>query len=449
MRKSSFIIFIVVLYSLLVFNLYYYDVIEIPIALLFETVFIILMYSLYDHIKKMTSEIENANKTLKKIISGDVDVRMLSNDLKENFTVGPNVNRLARQIDALLTKKEEDEQTIDILTNNILSPIIYIDIDGQIRYVNEQFHIQFKINVKKDDNYELIRNRDSKLFKLIDDAFILETDQNLKFKYKSYVYHTLATPINNSSLKFVGILFIFHDITELTKYEKLQKDFLADVSHELKTPISAIKGASEILLNGAKHNEDTIIDFLKMIKSENERMELMVRDILLISRLEHTKDLLNKKKMDVSMLLKECTKTLYIKAKRKQQDIITDIAENLYIEGDYGRLKHVFLNLIDNAINYTSDNQNIHLSAHREEADVIVRVKDKGVGISEETLPYIFERFYRVDRARDRNTGGSGLGLAIAKSILDNHGAKIGVKSKVGVGTEFKITFKFYHSKLD
>jgi two-component system, OmpR family, phosphate regulon sensor histidine kinase PhoR len=399
---------------------------------------------LFRHFYRLHQEFNKINETVESILEGNLDTRINSTYYKDNRELNANLNRLAKRMEKMSFKKDEDEQTINILTNNITSPIIYIDIDGKIRYINNPFKTQFKEVIQVNDLYEKITIK--KLYKYIDDAFILESNQKDTLNIFDHFYQANAITIKNNLQRFVGILFIFHDITELKKYEKLQREYLADASHELKTPISAIKGASEILLNG-EHDLETIKDFLFMIKVENERMEKLVRDILLISRLENETTLLYHDIVNLNELIQEIITMVKLKLSAKKQHLVIDLESNLLINGDYDRLKHAFLNLVSNAISYTNDEQSIFITGKKKDDKIIITIKDEGIGIEEKDLPHIFERFYRVDKARSRETGGTGLGLSIVKSTLDVHKASIEVESKIGMGSSFTISFKGENEK--
>ncbi|NLG81525.1 MAG: histidine kinase [Bacilli bacterium] len=388
----------------------------------------------------INQEYAKMNDVLEKIINNQLEKSHVERFVS-NRKFNANLNRLMRNIDKMRLIKEEDQLAIEILTNNITSPIIYIDRDGKIRYVNNQFLNSFEVNLEINDIYEKLRNKT--IYKFIDDAFIFETKNIETLIINERYYQANAIPVKNkinNHYTFIGIVFIFHDITELKKYENLQREFLADASHELKTPISAIKGASEILLSGS-HPQETIKEFLTIIKEENDRMERIVNDILLLSRLESANLTLNLEKINLSELILSVKNMLNYRLINKNQTLHLDLTENLATTGDYERLKTVFLNLLNNAINYTDENKAIYIKSYYQDNYAVVSIRDEGIGIEEKTLPHIFERFYRVDKARSRITGGTGLGLAIVKSTLDIHNAKIEVKSKVNEGTEFIIYF--------
>lgn len=441
MKKNKYIVLSFVFSIIIIFLLFNKKILNTEISLVILLLISIIHFIVYYHHYYLDIELKKLNKTIESILNGKLDVRMVSYGYENSRELSANINRLAKKIAKITFKSEEDEQTIKILTNNITSPIIYVDIDGKIRYVNNQFLNQIEINIEINDIYEKIRTK--KLYEFIDDAFTLETKDDAAIQIRGRFYQANAIPINNQN-KFVGILFIFQDITELKKYEKLQKEFLADASHELKTPVSAIKGASEILLNGVNHSKETVKDFLTIIKNENERMERIVRDILLISRLENENILINIKKVNIKFLLEEAIEINHFKLDAKNQELHVDLKNNLYIEGDYERLKHVFLNLISNAINYTDKFKTIYIKSFHQKNNVIISIRDEGIGIGPNEISHIFKRFYRVDKNRSRDTGGTGLGLAIVKSTLDIHKATIKVNSELNTGTEFIIKFKEY-----
>lgn len=441
MKADKYILFSIVTIILLVLYLYQIEIINM-IIMLFIFISIVAFHSyLYFYIRKLELEFKNLNGAIESILEGNHDTRVISTNFEDNRVLNANINRIAKRIEKMSFKNDEDEQTIQILTNNITSLIIYIDIDGKVRYVNNQFINKLDVQIFKNDLYEKIPIR--KIYRFIDDAFTFETNQIETLRIKEFYFQANAIPITNNLNRFVGILFIFHDITDIKKYEKLQREFLADASHELKTPISAIKGASEILLNGP-HDEETTKDFLNMIHRENDRMEKIVRDILLISRIESENLIIKTVKIDLKPLIDEVVETLSIRYKSKYQTIYIDIENELYIKGDYERIKQVFINLISNAISYTNEGKNIYIKGYHVKEGIIVKVIDEGIGIAKNELPHIFERFYRIDKARARDTGGTGLGLPIVKSTLDVHKATIEVSSEENKGTTFKIQFKKY-----
>jgi two-component system phosphate regulon sensor histidine kinase PhoR len=229
----------------------------------------------------------------------------------------------------------------------------------------------------------------------------------------------------------------------LKKLEQTRKDFVANVSHELKTPITSIKGFTETLLDGAKDDPQSLEAFLNIILIESDRLQTLIQDLLELSKIEQHRFKLDIKEIDLIAVLNEVMTILHKKAEEKGISLtFQPEAENLLIEGDLFRLKQVFINVINNAIMYTPRDGDITIVIEEKEHKVRIKVVDTGFGIEKHEIPRIFERFYRIDKARSRNSGGTGLGLAIVKHLIEAHKGTVSVKSEVGKGSTFTITLK-------
>lgn len=238
-----------------------------------------------------------------------------------------------------------------------------------------------------------------------------------------------------------GTIVILQDITEQEREEKQRKEFVANVSHELRTPLTSIKSYTETLLDGMVEDTETAYNFLKVIDSEADRMTRIVKDLLQLSRMDNKSLQLNKKWIRVIDLVKECIKKVELKARGKKQDLENYvIGEIPLILADHDRIEQVVLNILSNAINYTPEGGSIVVYVGRIYSDVYIKVADTGIGIPEADLERIFERFYRVDKARSRELGGTGLGLSIVKDIVELHGGHVSIKSAEGQGTEVTVT---------
>ncbi|MEI6863673.1 MAG: ATP-binding protein, partial [Candidatus Omnitrophota bacterium] len=238
-----------------------------------------------------------------------------------------------------------------------------------------------------------------------------------------------------------GAVFVFHDITELKRLEDIRKDFVANVSHELRTPISSIKGYAETLLDGKVDNEDNVKEFLGIIYQDSNRLANLIDDLLDLSKIESGKMKMEFDPLEVLPLVKRCVNVLEKTAKDKKLSIKLEIPANLSKAlGDHKRLSQVFLNLLDNAIKYTPEGGAICVGAANKEKFIQIDISDTGIGIPEKDLPRIFERFYRVDKARSRELGGTGLGLSIVKHIIQTHNGQVWVQSTLGQGSTFSFT---------
>jgi two-component system phosphate regulon sensor histidine kinase PhoR len=237
-----------------------------------------------------------------------------------------------------------------------------------------------------------------------------------------------------------GVLLVFHDITDIKKLENMRKDFVANVSHELKTPVTSIKGFSETLLDGAMNDQKALKEFLNIILKESDRLQSLINDLLELSKIEKQDFKLNISQFDILLTLKDVITLLTNKAAEKNITFQLNCTKaEVVLEADMHRIKQVFINLIGNAISYTPKDGHVIINVQEIDNTVRLSIKDTGIGIEKHEIPRIFERFYRIDRARSRESGGTGLGLAIVKHIIEAHRGKIKVTSELGKGSEFII----------
>lgn len=249
----------------------------------------------------------------------------------------------------------------------------------------------------------------------------------------------LFAPFKNEEERPDGVIAVIQDITEHVKLDNMQKELVADVSHELKTPITSIMGYADTLLEGG-YDEETQTKFLNVIASESRRMARLVTDLLTLSRYDSNKKKTKKETFDLGDLVKRCQEKLAIEIKKKGHTVNSFVTADVPpVYADKDDIERVVLNILTNSIKYTPDNGEIKIYVGFVYNDAYIKIFDNGIGIPEEDLSRIFERFYRVDKARTREMGGTGLGLSIAKEILDKNGGSIDIKSKVGEGTEVVI----------
>ncbi|HRY28998.1 MAG TPA: ATP-binding protein [Elusimicrobiota bacterium] len=240
-----------------------------------------------------------------------------------------------------------------------------------------------------------------------------------------------------------GVLLLFKDVTEIRRLERLRKEFVANVSHELKTPLTALKAALETLLDGAWEDRRVAREFLQTAQSNVERLHRLIDDLLLISRLERPDSARTAPgKCSLSEAMRKAAASVLPLADKKRihlETVVPDGPAEAALSED--ELIQVFVNLLDNAVKFTPSGGTVSFSARLNASAAEVRVKDTGIGIPAEDLPRIFERFYRVDKSRSPERGGTGLGLAIVKHILENRNGAVRVESSAGRGSEFTVTF--------
>ena len=245
-----------------------------------------------------------------------------------------------------------------------------------------------------------------------------------------------------------GAVIVLHDITALRKLERIRRDFVANVSHEFRTPLTAIQGFSETLIAGAINDPNNRDRFLAIILDHSRRLARLTEDLLRLSEMDAERLELEIRRVSVSQLVESCYETAQRRAAEKGLDLSLELATNLPdVAGDTRRLQEVLQNLLDNAIQYTLPGGKIVLSAESKNDEVVFTVSDSGIGIPTADQPRIFERFYRVDAARSREAGGTGLGLAIAKHLIEAHGGRIWVESEIGVGSQFHVSIPMFDAE--
>lgn len=247
---------------------------------------------------------------------------------------------------------------------------------------------------------------------------------------------TLMKPINEMEKQ------LQKTVEENKKAEQIRKDFVANVTHELKTPLTSISGFVETLQDGAAENPEVRNKFLDIISIEAARLKRLIEDILIISDIENKREANTNSDINVRESIEEILASMEPIIEAKKVNIVTYYAYEIYIGGNVDRFKQLMVNLIENAVKYSNDGGTVTVTAERKEGRVYISVKDEGIGISEENLPRLFERFYRVDKSRSQKVGGTGLGLAIVKHIASLFEAEIKVESELGKGSTFTVIFK-------
>ena len=352
--------------------------------------------------------------------------------LKENLELQEEIKSTAK--DAHLKNKQ-----LLAIVGSIPFPMLLMDQFGNIVMHNNLSEISLDMPYQGDMSY-LNNNFVRSISEFIKDAFILEKPLDKIMKVNGVEYQGLSVPVT-AKKKYSGCLILFQDISKTLEGEKIQKRFIADASHELKTPIAVIKGMVEILNRDDFDDEATRIEFMKQIEVEINRLDVLVKDLLQLSRLSMSNPILERRKVNMCDIIQKCIHSLEKQANQKGLAIVCDFQSQDEVFCDPGKMQQVIVNLLTNAIKY-SDAGTITLRTKNESPYYIMEVEDQGAGLNEYQLSHIFERFYRVDDDRSRKSGGSGLGLPIVKGIIDAHGGKLEVHSTPGKGTTFSIKLK-------
>jgi two-component system phosphate regulon sensor histidine kinase PhoR len=266
-------------------------------------------------------------------------------------------------------------------------------------------------------------------------------DDIIVFQNGERVLNVKSSPLLDADQSRIGALIMFNDVTQLRRLETMRQDFVANVSHEIKTPLTAIKGFVETLQQVNVDNPEESQRFLGIVKKHVDRLSAIIEDLLSLSRIEQQDEDsgLNLEPIELKDICRAAHQIVRAKAAEKNIRINLDCDQHLKIECDPTLIEQAVVNLLDNAIKYSDSGKSIDLLARSDNSNAVIEVKDQGIGIAKKHLPRLFERFYRVDKARSRNMGGTGLGLAIVKHIAQVHGGQVTIDSTLGKGSTFAI----------
>lgn len=384
-----------------------------------------------------------AKKNVSIIISAYVIAVIVISVYLSKFVICPK-NKYIRSDERAELKDKLNEVSsrknqIETILLHMTDGIIAFNMQGEIILINPAAKKFLSIS-PEDNTFDDIFGK----FKLdinMEKVIYLEswTSTEQRIQVDDQYVKVLFAPFKNEDERPDGVIAVIQDITEHVKLDNMQKELVADVSHELKTPITSIMGYADTLLEGG-YDEETQTKFLNVIASESRRMARLVTDLLTLSRYDSNKKKTQKETFDLGDLVKQCQEKLAIEIKKKGHTVNSFVTADVPpVYADKDDIERVVLNILTNSIKYTPDNGEIKIYVGFVYNDAYIKVFDNGIGIPEDDLSRIFERFYRVDKARTREMGGTGLGLSIAKEILDKNGGSIEIKSKVGEGTEVVI----------
>lgn len=356
--------------------------------------------------------IESVTKVAIELAKGNYKARAYESHSDETGMLSKAINILARNLQEMTLEQEMQQDRLHTLIENMGSGMILIDSRGYINLVNRSYKETFHVTDEEYLDrlyYESFHH--TEIIELVEEIFMTEVKVRkqmlLPLGIERKHFEVYGAPIIGTNHEWKGIVLVFHDITELKKLEQMRKDFLANVSHELKTPITSIKGFSETLLDGAMDNKKFCEHFLHIILKESERMQGLIEDLLDLSKIEQQGFKLNMGTVDMKGLLEDIHMVLDNKAGEKEISLQVNVLKRASVIGDPSRLKQIFINLINNAIVYTPAGGVVSVELAEDKYNAYIKVSDTGIGISKEEIPRIFERFYRVDKARSRNTGGT------------------------------------------
>jgi two-component system, OmpR family, phosphate regulon sensor histidine kinase PhoR len=411
-------------------------------AIIFSIIFALLLAFVSGSL--ITSGIiKPVNKIIRvsrKFSTGDFTHKIYHDSKDEIGELADTLNKMASDIEAKMKDVNSQSQQLRAIFNSMIEGVMLTDREGHIVSVNQAIERIFQVvkpDVEGKTFLEAIRNNDIAeiITAVLRAGKSVSKEIALIFPVQS-IFEVNATPIFESG-SVNGCLVVIHDITEIRRLETMRRDFVANVSHELKTPLTSIKGFVETLLEGALEDKENNRNFLKIIQEHADRLDKLVNDLLSLSHLESQGIVLDKREFNLNDQVKEVIAGFKSQLKNKGIEVTNQLPNELIINGDQDRVEQVLVNLIDNAIKFNKDKGPIKIYKQDHSGNIKIIIEDFGMGIPGKDIPRIFERFYRVDKARSRQLGGTGLGLSIVKHIIELHGGTVGVESTEGLGSKF------------
>jgi two-component system, OmpR family, phosphate regulon sensor histidine kinase PhoR len=395
--------------------------------------------------KRITIPIERMRDGAERFATGDLLHRLEAPDTAEFSALAESMNQMAGQLQQRMDEITNQRKKTESILTSMREGIIATDMDQQVISINPAAAQMFGVPMTADDGrniLEIIRNHDFQ--ELMNQC--MSSGENLE---RDIVYHqggerifsVHCTPLVDAVYKRIGALVVISDVTQLRRLENMRRDFAASVSHEIKTPLTAIKGFVETLVTGRLDDAEETHRFLEIIDRHVNRLAAIIEDLMQLSRIERDDEIQQIGLEDCRVVDVLNTAVGLCSDAIQEKNIDVQIACDDELSGcfDAMLLEQAAVNLLDNAIKYSPENSTIRIEASNTNGEVQIRLQDQGMGIAKKHLPRLFERFYRVDKARSRKLGGTGLGLAIVKHIAQAHGGRVSVESELEKGSTFTL----------
>ena len=348
-----------------------------------------------------------------------------------------NVFTRQRDLDRQLVERTSGQKAILSAMRNGL---LVVDRHRRLALVNPAVCELFKIDERSLGAPLLESVRAPAVEKIVGETFERRKPSEGELVIGKREFQMASVPMGNDNGDITGAVLVFHDITELKRADEMRRDFVANVSHELRTPLSILRGYIETLLDEPKLPRGESVRILEVMEQHSKRLGLLANDLLTLAQVESGSSTLQLSDIDLLRFLSDLTRDWRKKFSAKLLKAVVDVSDECStIRADEARLREVFDNLLDNAVKYSNANGIIRLAADRRDGAIVLSVSDQGIGISADDLPRIFERFYRVDKARSRELGGTGLGLSIVKHIAQLHGGSVEAESAPAKGTTISV----------
>ena len=393
--------------------------------------------------RRISLPLEKLKLGAERFAGGELEHRLPVPDTPEIRSLAEAMNLMAERLEDRIRTVVQQRNELESLLSAMTEGVIAVDNDQRVIWLNQAAGSLLGVNPDESkDRYiqEVVRNSSLLKFigKVIKDRPPPQEEEILLHCSKGErIFRAYGTMLQESQRS--GVLIVLNDVTELRKLENIRTEFVTNVSHELKTPVTSIKGFVETLLSGAMHDGDNLERFLQIINKQADRLHAIIEDLLSLSRIEQEKAEIALEEGTIKDILTSTVQFCQLKAQNKNIRLDIKCPDELTAMVNVPLLEQAVANLIDNGVKYSEPGSTMLIEALREDSEIIINIRDHGCGIEAKHLPRLFERFYRVDKARSRKFGGTGLGLAIVKHIAQVHHGSVDVQSNPGQGSVFTI----------
>jgi two-component system phosphate regulon sensor histidine kinase PhoR len=395
--------------------------------------------------RRISRPIEQMKKSAQQFAGGDLSHRLTSPATEEMASLADAMNQMAAQLDSRIETVINQRNQLETVLASMLEGVIAVDSEERIVSINRvaaQLFENEPENCRDKSIQEVIRSPALQQFiqRALSNPGPAEEDITV-FQNEERVIDVKSSPLLDANQQQKGALVVFNDVTQMRRLENMRRDFVANVSHEIKTPLTAIKGFVETLQQGRVDKAEENERFLGIIQKHVDRLNSIVEDLLALSRIEQEDEHkeINFQQVKIEDIFQAAVQLCQSKAEEKKIRIDMDCDKDATAIFDPTLIEQAVVNLLDNALKYSEPQSTVMLESNQQNSEVVISVQDHGIGIAQKHLPRLFERFYRVDKARSRKMGGTGLGLAIVKHIAQAHGGHVSVESQLGEGSRFSI----------